>query len=199
MDTKKTSSPSTVQTHAEAQLSFIRSTMERATYFTAVPGWGGIFMGITAILAAISASQSQTLQQWILIWLGAAVLGVCIGLVTAWRKAKKANVQMFSGTGRRFWISLGTPILVAVVVTLALLLRSQTTMLPGIWLLLYGTGVVTGGVFSVKIIPAMGCCFLVLGMIALFTPSGWGDTMMAIGFGGLHILFGIIIARRYGG
>jgi hypothetical protein len=188
-----------MQTHAEEQLSFIRSTMERASYFTAVPGWGGVFMGITAILAAFAASKSQTLQQWIIIWLGAAVLGVCIGIVTVWHKAKNANVQMFSGIGRRFWISLGTPILVAVVLTLALLLRNQTMMLPGIWLLLYGAGVVTGGVFSVKIIPAMGCCFLVLGMIALFTPPGWGDTLMAIGFGGLHIVFGVIIARKYGG
>lgn len=188
-----------MQTHAESQLSFIRSTMERASCFTAVPGWGGVFMGITAILAAMAASQSQTFQQWILTWVGAAILGVCIGLVTVWRKAKKANIQMFSGTGRRFWISLSTPILVAVVLTFALLLRNQTMMLPGIWLLLYGTGVVTGGIFSVKIIPIMGCCFLVLGMVALFTPPGWGDVLMAVGFGGLHMLFGIIIARRYGG
>lgn len=199
MDTNPTSNPSTMENHAESQLSFIRLTMERASCFTAVPGWGGVFMGMTAILAAIAASQSQTFQQWIIIWLGEAILGVCIGLVTVRRKAKNANVQMFSGVGRRFWISLGTPILVAAVLTLALLLRNQTMMLPGIWLLLYGAGVVTGGIFSVKIIPAMGCCFMVLGMVALFTPPGWGDTLMAVGFGGLHMIFGIIIARRYGG
>ena len=188
-----------MQTHAESQLRFIRSTMEQASCFTAVPGWGGIFMGITAILSAFVASQTQSFQQWIIIWMGAAMLGVCIGLVTAWRKAKSADVQMFSGPGKRFWISLGTPILAAAVLTLALLLRNQTMLLPGIWLLLYGAGVVTGGIFSVKIIPAMGCCFLVLGIVALFAPPGWGNALLGIGFGGVHLLFGVIITRRYGG
>lgn len=193
------SNPSAMQTHAESQLSFIRSTMERASCFTAVPGWGGVMMGITAIIAAAAASQAPTSEQWIIIWMGAAMLGVSIGLTAVWRKAKKANVEMFSGTGRRFWISFGTPVLVAGVITLALLLRNQTMMLPGIWLLCYGTGVITGGAFSVKIIPIMGGCFLLLGIIALFTPPSWGDAFMATGFGGLHILFGIIITRKYGG
>ena len=71
--------------------------------------------------------------------------------------------------------------------------------IAGVWLLLYGTGVVTGGAFSIRIVPLMGLCFMVLGAVALFCPPNWGNAFLASGFGGLHILFGAVIASKYGG
>jgi hypothetical protein len=106
---------------------------------------------------------------------------------------------VFSYSGRRFVLSYVPPLIVGALLTLAFVRSGQMSALPGAWLLLYGTGVVTGGAFSVRVVPLMGLCFMALGAVALFGPESWGNLLMAAGFGGLHILFGVIIARRYGG
>jgi hypothetical protein len=70
--------------------------------------------------------------------------------------------------------------------------------LPGVWLLLYGASVVSGGAASVRVVPLMGACFMACGALALFAP-GIGGAMLAVGFGGLHLAFGLVIAVKYGG
>jgi hypothetical protein len=186
--------------HARAMdnLSFIRHTMERATAFTAVPGWGGVVMGFIALTAAAIA-RGRPAPDWLATWLGAAVLALCVGGWAMSQKARRAGTTVFSYSGRRFVLSYVPPIVVGGLLTAALVLRGDHATLPGTWLLLYGTGVVTGGAYSVRVVPLMGICFIFLGAVALFAPPAWGDPLMAAGFGGLHILFGSIIARRYGG
>jgi len=187
--------------HARAMdnLSFIRSTMERATAFTAVPGWGGVAMGLTALIATLVASRSSEPRQWLAVWLSAAVLALGIGGWTMVLKARRGGTTVFSYSGRRFVLSYLPPLLVGALLTLVLMRAGLYTALPGTWLLLYGTGVVTGGAFSVRVVPIMGFCFMALGAIALLAPASWSEWLLALGFGGLHIVFGIIIARRYGG
>jgi hypothetical protein len=187
--------------HARAMdnLSFIRSTMERATAFTAVPGWGGVAMGITAILAAVLAGNHAAGREWLMVWLGASALALTIGGWGMAVKARRAGTSVFSYSGRRFVLSYVPPLAVGALLTLVLVRANLYGALPGTWLLLYGTGVVTGGAFSVRVVPIMGLCFMVLGAVALLAPPGWGEWLMVVGFGGLHILFGLIIARRYGG
>lgn len=187
--------------HARAMdnLSFIRSTMERATAFTAVPGWGGVAMGLTALAATAFAPSVGSRGEWLAVWLAASVLALTIGGWSMAVKARRAGTSVFSYSGRRFLLSYVPPLAVGGLLTLVLVRAGLYGALPGTWLLLYGTGVVTGGAFSVRVVPIMGLCFMGLGALALLAPPAWGDWLMAVGFGGVHIVFGLIIARRYGG
>jgi hypothetical protein len=189
----------TLHARAMDNLSFIRSTMERATAFTAVPGWGGVAMGLTALAAALLASSRTTAGEWLAVWLGASVLALTIGGWSMAVKARRAGTSVFSYSGRRFVLSYVPPLAVGGLLTLVLVRADLYPALPGTWLLLYGTGVVTGGAFSVRVVPIMGLCFMTFGAVALLAPPAWGAWLMVAGFGGLHIIFGLIIARRYGG
>jgi hypothetical protein len=195
------SQPSAEPLHARAMdnLSFIRRTMERATAFTAVPGWGGVMMGVVALIAAIVASRAGSPVAWVISWLAAAAVALLTGGWAMAVKARRAGTPLLTWSGRRFVLSFLPPLAVGVLLTIELVLSDRMHMLPGMWLLLYGSGVVTGGAFSVRAVPVMGICFMLFGVAALFGPAHWGNPLMAAGFGGLHIVFGLLIARRHGG
>ena len=180
-------------------LRFIRETMERSSSFTAVPGWGQVAMGAIAILAAWIAAQQTTPSSWLKVWLAAAVAAAAIALPAIWLKAQRSGLPLTSGPGRKFAASFLPPIAVGALLTVVLYRSGVPSLLPGMWLLLYGAGIITGGAFSVAIVPVMGGCFMFAGVIALLAPATWGNLLLASAFGGLHILFGILIARRYGG
>ncbi len=188
-----------LHTRAADDLRFIRETMARATSFTAVPGKGGLVVGVTAVLAAFLASRQPTTESWLATWLVEAFIAILIGGWTMGRKARAVNLPLLSGAGWRFLLSLTPPLVAGAVLTAVLYRANLASALPGVWLLLYGAGVLTGGAFSVRVVPAQGLCFMLAGAAALFAPPSWGDAFMAAGFGGLHIVFGFIIARRYGG
>ena len=180
-------------------LSFIRSTMERATSFTAVPGWGGVAMGATALVAAAIAPLQGSPDGWLRVWLVEALVAGAIGSYAMARKARRSEGAALSRPTRRFLLSYAPPILVGALLTFVLHREGLFRVLPGLWLMLYGTGVVTGGAFSVRVVPVMGLCFMAVGAVALVAPASWGDPALALGFGVLHIIFGVIIARRHGG
>jgi len=191
--------PQPLHDRALDNLRFIRSTMERAGSFTAVPGWGMVTVGVTALVATWIAARQVLAATWLAVWLGEAVLGVIIGGVAMVRKARVANDPLLSGPGRRFGLAFLPPIVVGALLTIALHAAGLFAAMPGTWLLLYGTAVATAGAYSVRVVPLMGVCFMLLGAAALFAPGGWWPWFMAAGFGGLNIIFGLIIARRYGG
>ena len=191
--------PEALHDRALDHLRFIRQTMERAAAFTAVPGWGGVAMGVSALAAAVLAARQGSAAGWLAVWLADAALAVLIGIGSMWRKARRMDASLRRGAGWRFLLSLGPPLLAGALLTAALYRSGALHAIPGAWLLLYGTGVVTGGAFSVRIVPLMGVCFMVLGALALFAPPAWGNVLLAAGFGGLQVIFGIVIARRYGG
>lgn len=177
----------------------IRRTMDRAGSFTAVPGWGGAVVGVTAALAAWAATRAATRPAWLLTWLAEALLAVAIFALGIVLKARAVEAPVFGGPARRFALSLAPPLVAAALLTVVVASRGAHDALPPLWLLLYGAGVVTGGAFSVRPVPVMGVCFMALGAAALAAPAEWGDAFMAAGFGGLHVVFGVYIARRHGG
>ncbi len=195
---EQSSEPIALGDRAKEDLRFIRETMERGAAFTAVPGWGGVGMGLTALVAAAIASSQPTPERWLLVWVLEAALAVAIGVAAMQRKARRAKLPILSGAGRKFLLSFLPPSLAGAVLTVALWQAGAVSLLPGTWLLLYGVAVVTGGAFSVKVVPVMGMCVMALGVFTLALPAA-GDLSMAAGFGGLQILFGTIITRRHGG
>jgi hypothetical protein len=191
--------PIPIDSRAADHLRYIRETMERAAEFTAVPGWGGAAMGLTALVAAVAAARQHTPQRWLTVWLFEAFVAVVIAGSAAATKAHRVNGKLLSAPGRKFLLSFTPPILVGGLLTFALSHAGLHALLPGVWLLLYGTAIVTGGAFSVRAVPIMGLCIMLLGAAALFVPLVMGDFFMALGFGFVQIGFGIWIAQRHGG
>ena len=190
-----------VELHAAAMdnLRFIRETMQRAGSFTAVSGWGQVVIGVAGLLAAWLASRQASDGDWLATWIGAAVVAALIGVVTTALKARAVGESVRSGPGRKFVLTLAPPLVAGAVLTVVLFQAEMARMLPGMWLMLFGAGIVAAGSYSVRVVPVMGGMFMALGCAALFSPAAWGDAYMAAGFGVLHVVFGTLIARKYGG
>jgi len=188
-----------MHTHAMDNLRFIRSAMESSAFFTSVPGLGGVVVGLTGVFAGVLAGLPALSSHWLTIWVTAAVIALLQGGLFMARKARGQGVRLSRGVARRFIFSVTPPLIAAVVLTWFLAGSSAEELIPGLWLLLYGSGVVSGGTFSVRPVPIMGVGFMLLGLAALFLPPVWSNPLLTLGFGGLHIVFGVMIARRYGG
>lgn len=195
----RSSQPAALSDRAMENLSFIRSTMERATEFTAVPGWGGMAMGLSALVAATIAARQTGRAAWLNTWMVEAVVGVVLGAAGMAWKARRTGLPLTSQPARRFLLSFTPPLAAGAVLTAVLWRGGLGAQLPGLWLLSYGTAVVTGGAFSVRPVPVMGLGFMALGLAAMTVAPAWSNSLLAAGFGGLHLIFGWIIARRHGG
>lgn len=191
--------PATLSDRAIDNLRFIRETMERSTHFTAVPGYGGMLMGVTATAAAYIAAQQIYMRDWLIVWLTEAFLAFAIGLLAMWQKSKIRGESLVSAPARKFAFGFAPPLIAGVVITLGMWRYNNYEMMAPVWMVLYGSAVVTGGAFSVKIVHVMGWFFIALGAVAFALPAAYGNYFMAATFGLTHIIFGAIIARRYGG
>ena len=180
-------------------LGIIRRTMERAAAFSAIPGWGTVLIGLTAVAAAAAAARVDSRSWWLAIWLAEAALAISIGGVAMARKARATGTRVLGASGRRFLLGLAPAVVAGAVITLAFARIGMTESLPGLWLLLYGSGLAAGSGRAAPVVPAAGACFMAVGTAALLAPWQWGDAFMAAGFGGLSIVFGAVIALRHGG
>ncbi len=193
------SEPPALHARAMDNLAFIRNTMEAAGSFTAVSGWGMVAVGVLAMLVAVIAERQPTPVGGLRVWLVSAALLPLVMLGTIVQKARRAKMPLVSGPARKFVLSFSPPMIVGALLTVVMYRGGLIDAIPGMWLLLYGTAVVAGGAFSVQIVPVMGLCFMAAGVLALFSPVSWNQWIMGAAFGGLHIAFGIPIARRHGG
>ncbi|HYH07833.1 MAG TPA: hypothetical protein VEK11_12320 [Thermoanaerobaculia bacterium] len=191
--------PAPIHEHALSNLRYIRDAMERASAFTSIPGWGGVAVGVTAVAAAVVGHFAPTWRAWLLTWLIEAVVAGFIAGVTMFRKARKAHVSFSGGPARRFFVSYFAPIFAGAVLTLLLTDRGYFEALAPMWLLVYGASTVSSGAYSIPVVPVMGICSIILGIAACFGGFAVQNALMGAGFGGLHVVFGLVIARRYGG
>jgi len=197
--TPETREPVNISNRAEENLQFIRETMERSTSFTAVPGYGGMLMGATAIAAAVVASYQVYLVNSLAIWLGEAALAFAIGLLAMWQKSKLAGQSLFSTPAKKFAFGFTPPLLAGVIITLGLWRNEHYYVLAPVCIICYGVAVICGGAFSARVVPVMGWCFMAVGTAAFLLPPSYGNLMMGLSFGALHMIFGAVIARKYGG
>jgi hypothetical protein len=191
--------PQELSRHAAENLRFIRETMQGTSAFTAVPGYGGALIGLTAVLAAGLSSLTTSTKQWLWIWIVEAFVAVLILAITMTRKARRAQLPLLEGPGRRFLMSLAPGFVAGAFVSLALIRLDQIGLIPGTWLLLYGVAVATGGMHSVRAVPTLGWVCMSLGALATVLSPAWGNLALALGFGVLHVVFGLYIARKHGG
>jgi len=187
------------ENQASEHLRFIRDVMERSASFTAVPGWGMVIVGATALPAAWIASVQSTSDASLMVWFIEATIAVMIAVWTLYRKARKSGVSLTSGPGRKYILTLAPSLVAGLLFTVALWRAGNTDLLATLWLLLYGAGTITGGASSVRVIPTLGLCFMMIGIVSLFVAPMWMNVLLALSFGGLHIGFGFYIAKKYGG
>lgn len=198
----RTNKPTVVVAAADnvmEDLQFIRRTIEVSGSFTAVPGWGLVAVGVTALGAALIAHRQIYMLYWMEVWLGEALIAAAITLWSMYVKAMRTGVPLFAAPGRRFALGLAPPLFAGAALTPVLYYHNAINAIPGMWLLLYGTAVMTGGAFSIRVVPVMGACFIAIGVAAWFTPGSWALLWMVAGFGILHLVFGFVIARNHGG
>src|ERR1700752_3570586 len=191
--------PPALHDRAMDNLRYIRETMELATAFTGISGWGEIVIGVTALAASAIAALQTTFNAWLAVWIAEGLISLLIAGWAIDRQTRTIKMPLGSGPGRKAVFSLTPPMIAGGLLTIVLVQAGMTNAIPRVWFLLYGTGVITGGMYSVKVVPIMGICLMALGALALFSPPAFGNLFMAVGFGGLHVVFGAIIVRKYGG
>jgi hypothetical protein len=191
--------PVNIGDRAFDNLKFIRETMERSAVFTSVPGYGGVLMGATAIVAAYLAAAQFSVRGGLAVWFVEALLAFFIGLLSMWQKTKISKTSMFSAPAKKLLMNSLPPMLCGIIITLGLWRAGHFEVMMPVWILCYGAAVVCGGAFSVRVVPLMGWCFIVLGAVAFWLPPSAGNIMMALSFGVLHIVFGLVIGRKFGG
>ena len=193
----KAASSNTValESHALGTLQYIRASIEAASQF-AVPGSAGVAMGAVGVLAAVLCAQPAFAPHWFRIWLVAAAAAFLGGSALMAHQSLRSGTALFRGPVRKFLMCLCPALAVGVILTVQLWLSASPRMIPAVWLLMYGCGVLAASTMTVRPVALMGALFLALGVAALELPFARQNLLLGAGFGGLHIIFGLAISAR---
>ncbi len=190
--------PAAIESRALGTLAYIRASIESSSSMD-VPGMAGIVMGIIGVLAAVAVSLPRLAPHWLAIWLIAAALALLLGGALVARQLVRRGHSRYLGPARRFLLCLCPTLLAGAVLTMVLESAGTTGLIPGMWLLLYGCAVLSASTVTTaeiaRLISIMGGLFAGLGLIAFALPAISHTVTLGLGFGLLHIIFGILIGR----
>ena len=184
-----------IDSHAVATLRYIRASMDAAAS-VAVPGSAGIAMGSIGVLATILSSTPGLRDYWIGVWLMAAALGGGVGFALMTRPASLRGLSLYGTPLRKFALGLFPALLGGAVMTAVHWVNGNAHAIPGTWLLFYGCALISASVSATRMIALMGASFVAVGLVALLAPDRLQMLLLGAGFGGLHVLFGVLIGRK---
>jgi hypothetical protein len=184
-----------IESHAAATLRYIRASMDGAAS-VAVPGSAGIAMGGVGLLATALSCVPSLRGHWLGIWLVAAVVAAGVGLPLITQPSSLRGLTLSGTPVRKFALCLLPSVFAGVVMTGVHWRSGDLQAIPGTWLLLYGCALISASVATTRTIAIMGASFVTLGVVALLLGSELQVFMLGAGFGGLHILFGLLIGRK---
>lgn len=183
-----------LDSHAAATLRYIRRSMEGAVLL-AVPGSAGLILGTIALLATALCLAPELHKFWVAIWLSAALLGAVLGSTLIVRESSLRDLRLHGTPLLKFALCLSPSLGAGLVMTAVHWFGGNLHAIPGTWLLLYGCALLAASAATTTIIAALGMLFVLFGLAALLLPDEWQLLMLGAGFGGLHIIFGLLIGR----
>jgi hypothetical protein len=190
--------PAAIESRALGTLAYIRASIESSSSMD-VPGMSGIVMGIVGLLAAVVVSLPRWAPHWLGIWLGAVVIALTFGGALVARQIGLSGHAGYWGPARKFLLCLCPALLAGAVLTWVLYAVGAAGVIPGMWLLLYGCAVLSASTVTsagiTRLVGIMGALFVALGAITFTLPAGTHTAMLGLGFGVLHIVFGLLIGR----
>ena len=201
------------QKHQE-DLSHIRSMMERSSRFISLSGLSGVFAGLSALIGGLyvyqvfdkngiyyfegidNAFSINLISELILTGIVIFAFAVTFGILFTVRKSKKYNLPIWTSTTKNMLFNLAIPLAVGGVFCLALLYHQMYVLIAPATLLFYGLALVNAEKYTFSDIKYLGYCQLVLGCISVFY-LGYGLVFWILGFGILHILYGLVMFKKY--